>query len=304
MRIKKYLNKNTLLSILLIGLSTGLANAAPVTIPNSFNAGTPAVAAEVNGNFDAVKTAVDDNDNRVTTNTTSIETTTLNIASLTATLNALQDRVTALEADAVTLQADNAALKERVVTLETDNASLENLISNVVPYMTGGTDAQDQPTIFFSGVNVHVNNGMSSTTSVNATGNVIIGYDEGLTASHDFCTVVDNIQSAYLEQIECENNNGIWGAGPQKIGSHNLVIGYGHNYTQSAGLIAGFQNTVTGANSVVSGGASNYAQGQGSSVSGGIENTANGETSSVSGGARREASAIDDWAAGSLLEDN
>ncbi|MGI9302400.1 MAG: SUMF1/EgtB/PvdO family nonheme iron enzyme, partial [Gammaproteobacteria bacterium] len=43
-----------------------IAGAGPVTIPNTFQSNTPAVAAEVNGNFGAVKDAVDDNDARIT----------------------------------------------------------------------------------------------------------------------------------------------------------------------------------------------------------------------------------------------
>ena len=49
----------------------GMAVVAPVlagelTIPNVFTANTPARAAQVNGNFEAVKGAVDDNDQRLT----------------------------------------------------------------------------------------------------------------------------------------------------------------------------------------------------------------------------------------------
>ncbi|MBA1330858.1 transcriptional regulator, partial [Candidatus Endoriftia persephone str. Guaymas] len=40
------------------------AIASEVTIPNTFSAGSPAVASEVNANFSAVKTAVDDNNRR------------------------------------------------------------------------------------------------------------------------------------------------------------------------------------------------------------------------------------------------
>ncbi len=43
-----------------------VAFAANVTIPNTFTAGTPAKASEVNANFQAVKTAVDDNQSQIT----------------------------------------------------------------------------------------------------------------------------------------------------------------------------------------------------------------------------------------------
>ncbi len=46
-------------------LSSAPAAAGTLTIPNTFSANTTAVAAEVNANFDAAKTAVDDNDSRI-----------------------------------------------------------------------------------------------------------------------------------------------------------------------------------------------------------------------------------------------
>ncbi len=46
-------------------LSSAPAAAGTLTIPNTFSANTKAVAAEVNANFDAAKTAVDDNDSRI-----------------------------------------------------------------------------------------------------------------------------------------------------------------------------------------------------------------------------------------------
>lgn len=53
------------LSATLVAMTAPL-QAGPLTVPTNFSAGTPAVAAEVNGNFTAVKTAVDDNDSRIT----------------------------------------------------------------------------------------------------------------------------------------------------------------------------------------------------------------------------------------------
>ena len=262
MHIRKHITKDALLSIVLIGFSIGTVNAGPVTLPNTFTSGTPAVAAEVNGNFNAVKTAVDDNDSRVGTNA-------IDIANLTATVNALLTRITALE---------------------TDNTALQNLISNVAPYMTGGTDAQGQPTVFFSGVNVHVNNGEGGTATVDGTGNLIVGYDERLSANVSFCSIIDGGGNAYTLQADCENNSGVWGTAPQKIGSHNLVIGIGHNYTQHGGLIAGFRNTVASSDSSISGGIDNVSNGSYGSVSGGASNTASGVASSVSGGISNTAS--------------
>ena len=54
----------------------------------------------------------------------------------------------------------------------------------------------------------------------------------------------------------------------------NLVVGPEHSWTSYGGLIAGYNNTVTGAYSSVSGGYDNTASGGYSSVSGGNSNTA------------------------------
>ena len=65
------------LSVLAIMASTSSAAlASDVTGLTNFTAGTPAVAAEVNGNFTAVKTAVDDNNANITTNAGNISTNT------------------------------------------------------------------------------------------------------------------------------------------------------------------------------------------------------------------------------------
>jgi len=56
----------TTLALLAVATTT---LAAPVDIPNQFTAGTTAVADDVNANFTAIETAVDDNDARITTNT-------------------------------------------------------------------------------------------------------------------------------------------------------------------------------------------------------------------------------------------
>ncbi len=47
-------------------LAAGIAHAGQATIPNTFSSGAPANAADVNENFSSMKTAIDDNDTRVT----------------------------------------------------------------------------------------------------------------------------------------------------------------------------------------------------------------------------------------------
>jgi hypothetical protein len=55
------------ITVLATALSTftTLAAAGQLNTPNEFQAGTPALASEVNANFDAVESAVNDNDMRI-----------------------------------------------------------------------------------------------------------------------------------------------------------------------------------------------------------------------------------------------
>lgn len=115
--------------------------------------------------------------------------------------------------------------------------------------------------IVFDGCNVHVRSGSGATDgTLNGLGNLIVGYNE------DFADV--------------------------RSGSHNLIVGSQHSYTSYGGFVAGFNNTISGAQSSVTGGQGNDAIGQRSSVSGGGGNTASELRSSVSGGSGNIASGI------------
>lgn len=112
-----------------------------------------------------------------------------------------------------------------------------------------------------TGGNVQVTNGAGVTNIVNGKGNVIVGYNE-----------------ATFGQV--------------RNGSHSVVIGQEHEYTNVGGLVAGYGNTVTGANATVSGGSFNTASGVNSSVSGGYVSFASGTLSSITGGSAGIASAL------------
>lgn len=108
--------------------------------------------------------------------------------------------------------------------------------------------------VFFTGCNVHIVNGEESTDDFNGLGNLIIGYNEA----------------------SPEND---------RSGSHNLVIGRYHTYSNYGGLLAGESNVITGAHASITAGRYNYASGDGSSIAGGLANYASGAYSSISGGA-------------------
>lgn len=65
----KTIMKTLTITLVLGGVNAPSVWASPVTIPNTFTSDTPAYADQVNDNFSAIKTAVDDNDARITANT-------------------------------------------------------------------------------------------------------------------------------------------------------------------------------------------------------------------------------------------
>jgi hypothetical protein len=246
--------KIIVLSILLalVGASTQ-ALSASVTGLTTFSAGTPAKADEVNANFTAVKTAVDDNDSRIT----------------------------ALQADNQALHAENEALKARLADIETK-------LSHVTLETING-----QPTVRFSGVNVQVVNGMGNSDSANGTGNLIVGYDEADTSGVSRCTLGTNpgTGAAVIDQASCVTAGGEWVSTGFKSGSHYLVMGSQNNYSRWGGLVAGYQNTANYDYATVVGGVLNVASGKYASVSGGGTNTASGSAASISGGYNNGATA-------------
>ncbi len=302
-----------ILSALGMGLGAiGTVTAGNVTIPNTFSSGTPAVAAEVNANFNALATEVNDNDSRITTNSN-------DLATLQATVSALQNTIT-------TLQADLTAANSTIASLQSDLASVQaNSVLDLDGMLVYAEDNNGIPIARFTGVNVQVVNGADQTT-VNGRGNLIVGYNEEYVSSSDFCA-----DGAYDNRTDCENNGAYW-AGSFKSGSHNLVVGSGHSYSQYGGVVFGYRNIINRANatvtggrfnlasginsnvsggdsntssgyaSSVSGGSGNTTSGYASSASGGINNTASGDYSSVSGGYNRSATASNSWAAGGLSQ--
>lgn len=251
--------------ILIIAILTShLATAGNVSVPHQFKAGDKAVADEVNANFSAVKTAVDDNDNRIITVTAQASDNATDIADLQATINQLQDTIN-------TLQSQLAAIQANSVLQLDGRLSLKKL---------NGYD-----TALFSGVNVQVVNGVAQ-THLNGLGNLIVGYNEARTDGGEVCS-----NGEFRTQYFCEVSGEVWALN-HKSGSHNLVVGRGHSYSRDSGVVFGFQNAINRGGATVTGGRKNIALGYDSTVSGGESNRASSNSSSVSGGYKNTASGV------------
>jgi uncharacterized coiled-coil protein SlyX len=248
-----------------MALLTSSAWASGATIPHTFASGSPARASEVNGNFSAVKKAVDDNDARLTALEQSFANLQTSLADANDTISTLQSKLDTANATITTLQSQMSAVNNsNVMALD--------------PYVSVSHDSRG-PIATFSSINLQLVNGTGTTDGTpNGLGNLIIGYDLARTGNTYICS-----DGAYTDQSSCE------GAGDTvavslKTGSHNLVIGDENNYSQYGGLVVGFQNTINRAYASVSGGTVNTASGLYASVSGGADNTASGNAASVSGG--------------------
>lgn len=228
---------------------------AEVSIPHQFAAGDPAVAAEVNANFQALAEA--------------LNAALLQIEEQGAILDDRLARIEDLEAEVAGLEAEVAALE----TGGPGSSALDDFVEVIPdPYVPGGT------TIRFTGVNVQVVSGSGETEAApNGLGNLIVGYNEADSSGFS-CT-----NGAYLIESDCEYNGYEWSK-DYKTGSHNLIVGPSHNYSLYGGFVAGRNNTINSGNATVAGGIENFASGPNSSVSGGHGNRASGQQSSVSGG--------------------
>jgi len=177
---------------------------------------------------------------------------------------------------------DLAALRQMVEAQRELIATLQSTVADLQSRL--GCMSKTGDDVYFTGCNVHVRSGLGGTgPNVNGLGNLIVGYNE------DATTIPTNPP---LEPSV-------------RTGSHNIIVGAGHSYTDRGGLVVGvankitarfatitggFKNTASGAYANVSGGSNNVASGSFSSVRAGTNNTASGNSSSVSGGSNNVAS--------------
>jgi hypothetical protein len=134
-------------------------------------------------------------------------------------------------------------------------------IERTLTHVTSVPGADGLPEVRITGANLRLVNGLRATATTNGLGNLLVGYNE---------------------PREGEN---------VRTGSHNVVVGQGHNFSSFGGLVVGRQNEISGAFAAISGGFDNTASGASAAVSGGIFNRASGASAAISGGFDNTASA-------------
>src|SRR5690349_2653195 len=139
-----------------------------------------------------------------------------------ARLEALNAQVASLQRTVLTLQGEVDAIREVLAAIQANNVQALDPFVSVDPNPENGVGG---PHIIFSGANLHIVSGSGATDDGGTPlglGNLIIGYDE------------DPAQAG--SPLDPGDRGG----------SHNLVIGRFHRFTQAAfgGLVAGETNTI------------------------------------------------------------
>ena len=152
-------------------------------------------------------------------------------------------------------------LVEDVDTLKAQVQVLEALLADVT---------RNGNTLVFgatSGLNIQVVSGAGATDAApNGNGNLIIGYDEAYTSAFE----------------TCEEAHGVGNC--SKTGSHNLIVGPGHSYPSTGGIVGGSHNGIVATSASVLGGSHNAASGLASVITAGFGNDTPGLLATVSGG--------------------
>jgi uncharacterized coiled-coil protein SlyX len=223
----------------------------------------------------------------VVTTVSQLETSVQGQASSIATLqDTVSSQATTIQqqADAITALQQAVAALQSAVAAKAASSDLA-VVQAKTQHLTDTTDSSGHPAVVFSGVNVYVNNGAGATdATVNGTGNLVVGYDEG-GYTRQFCN----------SDADCANlGSTCWTQGnvcrSSRQGSHNVIVGPQHSYASFGSVIAGLNNSVTGQYASITGGRANTAMGFASAITGGTINRTTAEYATVSGGAVNRAS--------------
>ena len=209
-----------------------------------------------------------------------VKATHLNLKTLERQIVSLQESVGNQASEISALLATVSNQTSQIVALQAMVNNQTNQISGLVGTVTDQAQqlsaltnlfvnfSRDGNEIYITGANLHIVNGLNGTDSTNGLGNLIVGYNE------------------------------LRGAGDDRSGSHNVVIGSEENFSSFGGFVVGLENSISGGFTSVSGGASNTASGVACTVSGGYGGDASGNYTTVTGGYDLDASGTYNWTGG------
>jgi hypothetical protein len=255
---------------------------------HEFKAGERARAADVNGNFNNLKTAV--------------ESAQRENAELRAQIKDLKAALTASIAlkDTLSVETVNGVRTVRLtgVNLQVVNGTNSTEIVNGAGNVIVGYDEPNTNTRIVCSLATDANgNSLTNETACLGAGGTVAVRQK--TGSHNLVMGSQNSYSAAGGIVAGNGNfitalyaSNLGGTGNIASGTFAVnVAGTGnHPSGSTAATLAGTNNTASGTNSSVSGGSSNLAGSVGTTVSGGSRNVASGPQSNVTGGIRNESS--------------
>jgi len=195
--------------------------------------------------------------------------------------DAAEAAAAAAQIDAAAAQAEAAAATAAVASIAAELDALKaanEAVNELTSYLKVDTSDPAKPVIRIVGANLQIVNGLGGGNGVNGVGNLLVGYDATRPSGTADCG-----DGTISDQATCIGAGFSWDVN-HKSGSHNVVVGPGHNYSRDGGLVAGSNNTVSADHATVSAGYGNVAANIHSGISGGTENIASGPDASVSGG--------------------
>jgi len=177
------MKKITLTAGLILSLST-TAFAADVTIPNTFTAGSPAVAADVNANFSAVKTAVDDNNARVTTNSTNITNATngisANTSSAATNASGIASNAANISTNSSTAVINAAGVASNASNISTQGSSIATNAANISSNTSSASTNASNITSNTGNISTNASNISSNSGSIAANTNSASSNSSGI----------------------------------------------------------------------------------------------------------------------------
>jgi hypothetical protein len=199
------------------------------------------------------------------------------VASLQASVGNLQSANTTLQNQVAALQSSSNTASGQISSLQSSNTAVQNQLAaaaNVLalnPFVTVDPNPENGvigPHITFHNANIHIVSGSGATDDSSGSGGSLTG--------------LGNLFIGYNELPASNPNPGY------RAGSHNLVIGPGHQFTSYGGFLAGYSNILQAASSSICGGSFNLI-GPGSaaqycSILGGDHNLTAAQNATIVGG--------------------